>query len=70
MSASELDGIVWRTSSYSGGNGACVEVGWAWTAGAAVRDSKDPNGPILTFDQANWRTFLARAEPLATFPRQ
>lgn len=28
MTAPELDGIVWRTSSYSGSNGDCVEVGW------------------------------------------
>ncbi|HEX3778253.1 MAG TPA: DUF397 domain-containing protein [Pseudonocardiaceae bacterium] len=28
MTATELDGIVWRTSSYSGTNGNCVEVGW------------------------------------------
>lgn len=24
----EPDGIVWRTSSYTGANGSCVEVGW------------------------------------------
>lgn len=70
MSASELDGIVWRTSSYSGGNGECVEVGWARTAGMAVRDSKDPNGGILTFDQADWRAFLTFAEPFTALPRQ
>ncbi len=26
--APEPDGIVWHTSSYSGTNGGCVEVGW------------------------------------------
>lgn len=28
MSTAELDGIVWRTSSSSGSNGNCVQVGW------------------------------------------
>ena len=28
MTAPEPDGIVWHTSSYSGPNGGCVEVGW------------------------------------------
>jgi hypothetical protein len=26
--AREPDGVVWHTSSYSGGNGDCVQVGW------------------------------------------
>jgi hypothetical protein len=28
MTTNEFDGIVWRTSSYTAGNGACVAVGW------------------------------------------
>jgi Domain of unknown function (DUF397) len=28
MSTAEPDGIVWRTSSYTGTNGNCVQVGW------------------------------------------
>ncbi|HWE88173.1 MAG TPA: DUF397 domain-containing protein [Pseudonocardiaceae bacterium] len=28
MTVSELGEFVWRKSSYSGSNGACVEVGW------------------------------------------
>ena len=28
MTSAELDGIVWRKSSYSGSNGDCIEVGW------------------------------------------
>jgi hypothetical protein len=38
----------WQTSSYSGEAGNCVEVGHAGSGPAAVRDSKNPNGPILT----------------------
>jgi hypothetical protein len=34
----------WRTSSYTHPNGNCVEVS---TTLDALRDSKDPNGPVL-----------------------
>ena len=38
--------VAWRKSSFSGGNGGnCVEV--AFTIGA-LRDSKNPSGPVLT----------------------
>ncbi|GAA1994688.1 DUF397 domain-containing protein [Amycolatopsis minnesotensis] len=30
MSAVEPSGVVWRTSSYTNANGACVEVGVDW----------------------------------------
>ena len=41
--------VTWRKSSYSGNNGGqCVEVGDAARV-IAVRDSKDPHGPVLAF---------------------
>ena len=53
-----LSGIAWRKSSYSGGNGGnCVEVAVLPGATHAVRDSKDPDGPALTFSAADWRQF-------------
>ena len=36
--------VAWRKSTFSAGNGQCVEV--ASTLGA-VRDSKNPAGPVL-----------------------
>jgi uncharacterized protein DUF397 len=52
--------VTWRTSSYSGNNGAnCVEVGNA-TQAVAVRDSKDPHGPTLAFGPRPWRQFTDR----------
>jgi hypothetical protein len=36
--------MTWRKSSYSSGNGACVEIRGDLTA---VRDSKNPSGPTL-----------------------
>ncbi|MCQ4044336.1 DUF397 domain-containing protein [Streptantibioticus rubrisoli] len=51
----------WRKSSYSGSNaGQCVEVAACPTA-IHVRDSKDPEGPALTFAPAEWSAFLRLA---------
>lgn len=59
MIAIEL-ATAWRKSSYSAGNGACVEVGWTEPTLVAVRDSKNTTGPTLAFDSSTWREFLAR----------
>jgi hypothetical protein len=57
----ELSGILWHKSSYSGGEqgDACVEVGVGVPGVVPVRDSKDPDGPVLTFTAAAWTAFLA-----------
>ncbi|HET9141589.1 DUF397 domain-containing protein [Actinophytocola sp.] len=48
----------WRKSSYSeGGNTDCVEVALSDSA-TAVRDSKDPAGPVLGFGAPAWRGLL------------
>ncbi|WP_433890594.1 DUF397 domain-containing protein [Streptomyces sp. CA-111067] len=53
----------WTSSSYSQSNGGeCVE--WAPTHAAAtgeflVRDSKDPNGPVLAFPADAFASFVA-----------
>jgi hypothetical protein len=39
----------WRTSSYSGANGNCVQVASTAPDTIAVRDSQDPRGPRLAF---------------------
>jgi hypothetical protein len=48
----------WKKSSYSNAQGNCVEVADAYD-GAAVRDSKDPQGPALRFTADAWRAFVA-----------
>lgn len=49
----------WTKSSYSGGNGACVEVKSPTTHEISVRDSKDPQGPSLAFSPNAWTAFVA-----------
>ncbi|MFE5664819.1 DUF397 domain-containing protein [Streptomyces niveus] len=48
----------WTKSSYSGGNGACVEVKSPVMRAIAVRDSKAPEGPSITFVPGSWTTFV------------
>jgi Domain of unknown function (DUF397) len=47
----------WRSSTRSAGNGACVEVAGT-ESGIAVRDSKDPDGPVLHFRAGAWQRFV------------
>ncbi|GIJ51600.1 hypothetical protein Val02_84860 [Virgisporangium aliadipatigenens] len=54
----DLSRAVWRKSSRSNGGGACVEVADNLPGVVAVRDSKDPSGPALTFSPEAWRDFV------------
>lgn len=47
-----------RKSSHSTSNGQCVEVGDGCGL-VHVRDSKDPQSPVLNFTPAAWMSFLA-----------
>jgi hypothetical protein len=54
----DLSNATWRKSSYSGGNGGdCVEIAVLSDNSRAVRDSKDPGGPVLAFGPDEWRAF-------------
>ena len=52
--------LTWRKSSYSGGaeEHECIEVAFAQQV--HIRDSKNTEGPRLTFSPAAWRAFLQR----------
>lgn len=55
----DTNGLVWATSSYSGGNGACVQVAALPDGGRAVRDSKNPQGPVHFYTRPEWVAFIA-----------
>jgi hypothetical protein len=55
----DLTGARWRTSTRSSSNGGnCVEVADNLPGVVAVRDSKDPAGPVLRFAPAAFRAFI------------
>jgi hypothetical protein len=49
----------WKKSSYSGAHGDCVEVAAPGPQAVAVRDSKDPHGPALSFSPESWTAFVS-----------
>jgi hypothetical protein len=54
----DISHLTWRKASYSGGNGGgCVEVARNLPCVVAVRDSKDPDGPVLAFSPDQWHAF-------------
>lgn len=64
MAPTGKDTPLWRKSRHSGGGNDCVEIAEVGV-GTAVRDSKNPSGPILRFGSAGWTAFigLARTGP-------
>ncbi|PNG17987.1 DUF397 domain-containing protein [Streptomyces cahuitamycinicus] len=55
----DLSATEWRKSSYSeGGANDCVEVADNCPGIIPVRDSKQPQGPILVFGVTPWASFL------------
>jgi len=56
----------WRKSSYSGnGGGDCVEVARNLPGVVAVRDSKNPEGPVLIISRNEWARFISRLRATA-----
>jgi Domain of unknown function (DUF397) len=57
LSDAERAGLSWIKAQSSTHNGACVEI--ASAAGRiAIRDSKDPDGPILVYTPTEFSAFL------------
>ncbi|MEU5994020.1 DUF397 domain-containing protein [Spirillospora sp. NPDC047418] len=51
----------WRISTHSGGgNSSCVEVALNVPGVVGVRDSVDPDGPVLVFGPSAWRVLTSR----------
>ncbi|RAJ40495.1 uncharacterized protein DUF397 [Kitasatospora sp. SolWspMP-SS2h] len=60
MTDVDLSELRWVKSTYSNNGGDCVEVAPAGLPGRLpVRDSKDPQGPVLVFPEAAFTAFVA-----------
>ena len=58
MSEPESANLAWRKSSLSGDGADCVEVA-ASPEYVHVRNSRHPEGPVLTFLPREWEAFIA-----------
>jgi hypothetical protein len=54
-----MEALNWFTSSYSSGNGQCIETARLPEGGMAVRDTKNRAGGALSFSAQAWHSFLA-----------
>lgn len=52
----DLTDVRWRKSSRSSSQANCVEVARVADR-TAVRDSKNPDGPVLFFGKVDWSAF-------------
>jgi hypothetical protein len=61
----DFTGAQWRKSTRSGSNGGnCVEVADNLPGVVYVRDSKNPDGAVLTFEPDSWRAFIEDVKSL------
>lgn len=49
---------VWHVSSHSGKEGNCVQIAHLTATASAVRDSKNPLGPVLAYPATGTAAFL------------
>lgn len=70
MSSGDLCDALWRKSSYSNGQANCVETAATGQDSrlVAVRDSKAPVGPVLTFQPAAWQRFTTSVKAAREVP--
>ena len=59
--AAAVTGLTWRKSKHSGAYGNCVEAAVLEGGEVALRNSRDPSGPVLIFGRDEMAAFLAGA---------
>ncbi|MFD8967067.1 DUF397 domain-containing protein [Streptomyces sp. NPDC059568] len=59
QSAASASRLIWVKSSYSGVNNNCLEAAVLPTGGHALRDSKNPHGPVLLLGPGQWSAFVS-----------
>jgi len=62
MSATDLSGAMWRKSSISNSQGACVEMAEVGIDKLAVRNSRNPEGPALIYTPGEISAFIRGAK--------
>ncbi|WP_405681159.1 DUF397 domain-containing protein [Streptomyces sp. NBC_00868] len=60
--AGSIEGVVWVKSGRSAADGNCVEVAGLSGGGAAVRNSRDPHGPVLFYTRGEIVAFIQGAK--------
>jgi hypothetical protein len=59
VGARDLRRADWRKSTSSANGSTCVEVARNLPGVVLIRDSKDPEGPVLFFPPDEWQAFTA-----------
>ncbi|MFJ6212947.1 DUF397 domain-containing protein [Streptomyces sp. NPDC092296] len=58
VQATQIQGVTWRKSRRSNPSGNCVELAALPDGGAAVRNSRDPQGPALIYTRDEIAAFI------------
>lgn len=59
MNKPELSAATWIKSTYSDANGGnCIEIAPGFPETVPVRDSKNPDGPVLVVTRSAWSAFV------------
>jgi hypothetical protein len=59
---SHLSGLVWQKSRRSNPSGNCVEMAELPDGDIAIRNSRDPHGPVLVYSRAEIEAFIGGAK--------
>jgi hypothetical protein len=62
MPAHHLQDVAWEKSRHSNSQGTCVEFAKLPTGEVALRNSRDPDGPVLLYTSAEIEAMLRGAK--------